>query len=162
MFLSGLEVIFDNATKVAFSNWVDVIFIYVWSYTLILGLYLMLCKEGKFLRLCKKQNRLSKRGKRISEQETEYILLNADRVLSGRQCDTFVVMVYFLISGVLFFIATLSGIANTHLEKILNGLIILILFIYIIGMVLCVYLFVRRKRLIRFGGVVKNALRKGK
>ncbi len=162
MFLGGLKSIFYNVTGISFSRWVNVIFFYVWLFSLVLGLYLVLSREGRFLRLCRKQIRFAKRGKRISEREIEYILSNVGRALKNRQGDILTVVVYFLISGALLLLAVLSGIEEYSLKALFTNVVILILFIYIVGMVLCVSLFLRRSRIIRYGEVVKNSMRKEK
>lgn len=161
MLLEGLKNIFDNVAHISFSRWVNVIFFFIWTYSLVLGLYLISSREGRFLRLCGKGKRFTRRGRRISERDIEYILSNVERTLGNRQGDILAIVIYFLLSGILFLAAMLSGIKENSLEALFEYGIILILFIYIIGIVLSVSLVLRREKIIRCGEVVKNSIRKG-
>lgn len=162
MFLGGLQNIFDNITNTSFSSWVDVIFFYVWAYTLLLGLYLLFGAEGRFLRLCKKGIRLAHKGKRITDKEIRGIISLSKREFEGKQRDVIAIALYFIIASVLVLLSILCGFMEYPSNDLVRTVIMLVIFIYIIGMLLCISLYIRRERIVCFGEIVRmNLTRNG-
>lgn len=155
MFLGGLQNIFDNITNTSFSNWVDVIFFYVWAYTLLLGLYLVFGTEGRFLWLCRKGSRLAHKGRRITDKEIRKIISLSKREFEGKQRDVIAVAVYFIIASVLVLLSVLCGLSEYPSGVLACSVIMLVIFIYIIGIILCISLYIRRDRIVRFGEIVR-------
>lgn len=162
MFLGGLQNIFDNITNTSFSSWVDVIFFYVWAYTLLLGLYLLFGAEGRFLRLCRKGSRFAHRGKRITDKEIRRLISLSKREFEGKQRDVISVAVYFIIASALVLLSILCGLSEYPSGVLASSVIMLVIFIYIIGILLCVSLYIRRERIVHYGEIVRmNHTQKG-